>query len=275
MDLLHRFAQAQKPLWIRLILRRIVLFILPKTVRFHGYQLVVNREDHIMGSALLMGRYEPYGTQLFLESLSPGMIVVDAGANIGIYTCLASGVVGRYGKVYAFEPEPQNFICLTETMRLNQLANVQPERLALSDHDGEANLFLSDINMGDHRLGKTDEKRQSVCISTRRLDSYWGQTIPEVAVLKMDVQGAEGLVLKGMKQTILKSPKLKIFMEFWPRVLESCGTNPKDVLDDFLEFGFSIQIIDQDKNMLRALDSVEQLFLTANHETSFDLYLER
>ena len=58
-DLLHRFAQAPKPLWLRLILRRVVLCVLPKTVRFHGYRLAVNQQDHIMGSALLRGRYEP------------------------------------------------------------------------------------------------------------------------------------------------------------------------------------------------------------------------
>jgi FkbM family methyltransferase len=275
MDLLHRFAQAPKPLWLRLILRRIVLLVLPKTIRFYGYQFVVNREDHIMGSALLRGRYEPYGTRLFVESLSPGMVVVDCGANIGIYTCLASGAIGSEGKVYAFEPEPRNFSCLSETVRVNRLENVQTERLALSDVNEEASLFLSDMNMGDHRLGKTDEKRESVRIQTCTLDSYWKGIIPEINVLKMDVQGAEGLVLKGMSQTILQSPKLKIFMEFWPQALRSCGTDPKEVLQSLVAFGFSIQIIDQDNNRLRTLDNPDQLLVTEQTDISFDLYLER
>jgi len=275
MRTLRWFAQARKPLWLRLILRRFVLLILPKTIPFRGYQLVVNQEDHVIGSALLRGRYEPYGTKLFLENLSPGMKVIDCGANIGIYTCLASGAVGPEGKVYSIEPEPRNFACLTETIRVNQLANVQPERMALSDRDAEAELYLSDMNMGDHRLGQADEKRQSVRISTRRLDSYWGHAIPEIDVLKMDVQGAEGLALKGMTQTILKSKKLKIFMEFWPYGLSRCGTNPKELLEELVALGFSIQLIDQDRETLRVLHGFEELLVAPSEETIFDLFLER
>lgn len=258
-----------------MILRRIVLAVLPKTVRFHGYQLVVNREDHIMGSALLRGRYEPHGTKLFLESLSPGMTVVDCGANIGIYTCLASGAVGPAGKVYAFEPEPRNFACLTETIRLNRLENVQAERLALSDRNGETSLFLSDINMGDHRLGASDETRPSVRVSTRTLDSYWNLMVPQVDVIKMDVQGAEGLVLKGMTETIERSKKLKIFMEFWPYGLIRCGTNPRDIIKGLMGLGFSVQIIDQDSGKLRPFRGIEELLVSESEETSFDFYLER
>jgi len=275
MGLLHRFAQAPKPLWLRRILRWAVLAILPKTIPFHGYHLVVNREDHVMGSALLRGRYEPYGTRLFVESLSPGMKVIDCGANIGIYTCLASGAVGREGKVYSFEPEPRNFACLTETIRCNQLANVQAGQLALSDCDGEAALFLSDMNMGDHRLGQPDEKRSSVHVLTRRLDTYWDGQIQEIDVLKIDVQGAEGLVLKGMRETLLKSKRLKIFMEFWPFGLICCGTDPRDMLNELVKMGFTVQLIDQEQEKLRALASFSELLVSSDEETSFDLYLER
>lgn len=275
MDLLHRFAQAPKPLWVRLILRRIVLLVLPKTIRFHDYQLVVNREDHVMGSALLRGHYEPYGTKLFLENVSPGMTIIDCGANIGIYTCLASGAVGERGRVYAFEPELRNFACLSETIERNRLGNVRAERLAISDRDGETSLFLSDINMGDHRLGAPDETRSSVHVLTRALDSYWGENIHAIDVLKLDVQGAEGLVLKGMRETILKSTKLKIFMEFWPYGLIRCGTNPKKLIEELLAYGFCIQIIDQDGGRLLPFRGVEELLVSESEETSFDLFLQR
>jgi hypothetical protein len=129
--------------------------------------------------------------------------------------------------------------------------------------------------MGDHRLGSADDARPSVRILTRTLDSYWGQTIPKVDVLKMDVQGAEGLVLKGMSQTVLNSPKLKIFMEFWPHALLRCGTNPKDLVEEFMALGFSIQIIDQERGKLLPMSEVEELLVCKNDETSFDLYLER
>ena len=275
MDLLHRFAQAPKPLWMRRILRSLILLVLPKTIEFHGYQLALNPTDHVMGSALLRGRYEPFGTKLFLEKLSPGRTVIDCGANIGIYTCLASGIVGQNGKVFSFEPEPRNFSCLTETIRLNHLVNVQPECVALSDQDGTASLHLSDMNMGDHRLGPADESRKSVQISTRRLDSYWNQAIPSIDILKLDVQGAEGLVFKGMTQTILQSKNLKVFMEFWPYGLRRCGTDPRELLDDLVSLGFSVQLIDQDAGSLRHLESFDELLAVEAEEISFDLYLER
>jgi FkbM family methyltransferase len=275
MDFLHRFAQAPKPRWLRLILRRLVLLILPETIEFHGYRLVLNQEDHVMGSALLRGRYEPLGTKLFLERLALGMTVVDCGANIGIYTCLASGAVGATGKVFAFEPEPSNFDCLIRTIELNRLSNVQAERAALSDCDGEARLFLSDINMGDHRIGAVDETRTSVAVVTRSLDSYWADASPQVDLLKMDVQGAEGLILKGMAKTILRSPKLKIVMEFWPYGLIRCGTNPRDLLDDLAGYGFTMRVIDQEHGTLRPVKNVAELLASEKEETSFDLFLER
>lgn len=256
-------------------MRRAILSVLPKTIRFHGYQLAVNPEDHIMGSALLRGSYEPYGTKLFLESLKPGMNVVDCGANIGIYTCLASGAVGPTGKVYSFEPEPRNFACLTETIRLNHLPNVQPEQLALSDRNEQADLFLSEMNMGDHRLGKVEGNRPSVRIQTIPLDSYWGQVIPQIDVLKLDVQGAEGLALKGMRETLTRSPNLKIFMEFWPSALRNGGTDPREVLQELLSFSFFIKVIDQEKKVLRDVEGIEQLLAPSSAEISFDLFLER
>ncbi len=228
-----------------------------------------------MGSALLRGHYEPFGTRLFTASLKLGMTVIDCGANIGIYTALASGSVGSTGKVYAFEPEPRNFSCLEEMIRLNQLGNVQPEHVALSDRNEETNLYLADMNMGDHRLTPTEDARQSVRIETRTLDSYWSGEIPAIDILKLDVQGAEGLVLRGMSETIAKSPKLKIFMEFWPYGLNRSGTNPKALLESLLKQGFSIQRVDQDRGKLHHVDHVAELLAVDDEETSFDLYLER
>lgn len=93
-----------------------------------GSKMWVDAEDYAISYYLITrGIYEPRETNLFKKIVRHGMTVIDLGANIGYYTLIASKLVGESGKVYAFEPEPDNFNILVKNININNLKNVVVE----------------------------------------------------------------------------------------------------------------------------------------------------
>ena len=96
------------------------------------------------------GIWEPYETSLVMDLLHPGAVFVDVGANIGYFTVLAATTAG---KVFAFEPDPENFRLLEANLALNALQRkVTAVPAALAEEDGEGQLYLSEDNLGDHQI---------------------------------------------------------------------------------------------------------------------------
>src|SRR5262249_36832247 len=87
------------------------------------------------------GIYEPAETRFVEANVPRGGCVLDIGANIGYYTLLFARAVGPAGRVFAFEPEPENFDLLRQNVRSNGYENVRMENLAVADENGWLNLF--------------------------------------------------------------------------------------------------------------------------------------
>ncbi len=97
----------------------------PSCVEVMGFKLHFDPKDRVMSHYLLEDRaWEPVETEALRQELRRGDVVVDVGANIGYYTILASRLVGEGGKVYAFEPEPDNFAMLQKNLKANGCTNV-------------------------------------------------------------------------------------------------------------------------------------------------------
>ncbi len=134
---------------------------------------------------------------------------------------LFSRLAGAEGRVIGFEPEPGNHRLLRANLLLNDCRNVIVEALALSNTAGDASLFLSGDNGGDHRLHFSPGRRRRD-IRTTTLDAYLGDR--HVDFIKIDTQGAEPLVLEGMRATIDRSrAHLCVLMEYAPGLLERYG----------------------------------------------------
>lgn len=145
-------------------------------------------------------------------------ILVDVGANVGMYTILAAAV--QQARVYAFEPEARNFYILNENIHLNQCWDrVIAYPAGLLDIDGPTELFLSDAKIGtschtldenvDYRLNPRPANTVRQGATAWRLDSLVArQTIPVPNHLKIDVDGLERRVLAGAVET-LKRPELR------------------------------------------------------------------
>jgi FkbM family methyltransferase len=182
-----------------------------------------------------MGRAE----RRFLEqAVTPGMRVADVGANVGLYTLLLARLAGPTGHVYAFEPEPILFRTLRRNCRRNEAGNVTAFNCALGDAAGQTVFYRSAFNSGDNRLGGLGWQGQGVEVDLARLDDLL--PAPRLDFIKMDVQGYELQVLRGMDRVFTASPGLRIYLEFWPAGLRSAGTEPEELLDFLFHKGFRV-----------------------------------
>lgn len=129
-------------------------------------------------------------------------IIVDVGAHIGVYTLKAAKLVGKKGKVFAFEPESQNFNLLLKNIALNRAKNVVPLNLGLSNFEGKARLYLDPQNVGGHSL-KYDETKNWCEIRVSTLDLILARlNIKSVDLMKIDVEGQERAVLEGCSKLL-------------------------------------------------------------------------
>jgi FkbM family methyltransferase len=172
---------------------------------------------------------EPLETQIFCRLLSDNPRVLDIGANVGWYSCVASAASRRQAKVMAFEPFPGSFLLLARNAALNFFHGIHARQIALGATNASGGLFLNEENVGDHRIASVGD-RTSIDITVARLDSVLEHTHFVPDLLKIDVQGAELQVFEGGAETLRRAGKsLAICMEFFPAGL---GLNAAHALAD-------------------------------------------
>ncbi len=217
-------------------------------IECQGFRLLVNSDDEGLVPYLLTeGIYDPSVTSLFTALVRPGMTVIDAGANVGYFTLIAARCAGNNGRVFAFEPEPSNYDLLVRNIELNQCTNVTAIPLALSDQEGQVSLHLDKVNLGCHSVSKENVSSPGGLrqVEATTLDKFADQLGPDKRVdfIKMDVQGAEGLIIAGGEET-LRHSNVKMVMEFWPEGLKHVGTDPAELLRKLQSLGFQIAVIE-------------------------------
>jgi FkbM family methyltransferase len=163
------------------------------------------------------------------EAVSNGTML-DIGANIGL-TSVTRAILGDAALVYAAEPEPNNFACLVRTVIDNGLqGSVLPDRVAITDRDGTATLWMSG-SIGGHMLR---EDAPGVEVTTMRLDSWvrkLGIDASAVCYVKVDTQGYESHVLAGAPD-LLARRGIVWELEFAPSVLRKVGREPAALIAD-------------------------------------------
>jgi FkbM family methyltransferase len=202
------------------------------------------------------GIWEAEESRLLMSLLGQGQTFVDVGANIGYFTMLGSALVGSAGKVYAFEPDPDNFRLLVENCQLNKLSNVACEEVALSDRNGLGTLYLSDDNLGDHMIYAADGERRACAIRLLKGDEYFSGRRGGIDVVKVDVQGAEYDVLQGMASVLNNAlPALTLILEFSPNSLRAAGSSGKQLLQLLVDMGLHFYIFDHRRHGLLLCDA--------------------
>jgi FkbM family methyltransferase len=179
--------------------------------------------------------------RLLRQILFPGAVVVDAGANIGIYSQFLSRCIGPTGLVHSFEPSPDNFKRLCAAA--NKLSNVRLSQAAVGERSGESKLYISEKLNVDHRTYKADGNlRRSVPTEMVALDDYFkpGQ---RVDLIKMDIQGYELHALRGAKRVLEENADITLLLELWPSGLEQAGVTWKDFVEMLKGLGMNLRLI--------------------------------
>jgi FkbM family methyltransferase len=204
------------------------------------------------------GRWEPLETGIVESELKEGDVVLDIGANIGYYTLLASRRVGPSGRVFAFEPDPRNFALLRKNLRANGCTNVHVERKAVSDCSGTIRLYLDKLNKGDHTIYDVGG-RHAIEVGAVRLDDYFSGSAGKIDLIKIDVQGAEGKVLRGMRGLLERNKQVRIITEFWPHRLAECGTPSEEFVGALTAHGFTLYNINEESKQVERITAGELL----------------
>lgn len=222
----------------------------------------------------LVGRRKSfeYGTlELFTSLIKPGDVIIDIGANTGMYSIFFSKSVGKTGSVLAFEPDRETFNILQQNLKLNNTENVIAFNLALSDK--EANIEMVSEATNDAHLKTGDAFRYikvlndetndpSNAMKAVRLDDLEEvQQAGKINLMKVDVEGAELLVFKGARQTLEKF-KPTIIFELNGKLSGRFNYKPIDVLLLLHEMGYSLEEFDAQQWIARPVSPASHALLS-------------
>jgi len=150
--------------------------------------------------------FEKNPRELFCDAIEPGCTVLDVGANIGIYTLLAAK---RGARVFAVEADPRNLEMLRHHVQLNGFDDrVTIFPIAVGAEEGQVTMYRFHGNWGHSNLFEGSDPVQ---VPMRTIDSL---DLPPIDVCKMDIEGSELSALHGMEETLERSPRMKLLIEY-------------------------------------------------------------
>jgi FkbM family methyltransferase len=194
-----------------------------------GVPLLVHlsEKDSVSAEIIRQGFWGLPETLAMLASVRPGSRVVDVGAHFGYYSVLAARSARTKGRIYSFDPAPQNHLVLSANSALSALLNpdaatIETSELAIADRSGNVRLYLSDQNPTDHSITQgTNSAIQSLVVPAATIDLLrWpgeqaqreGSSIIDgpVDVIKINIAGGEFAVLQGCERTLIQDCPLLI-----------------------------------------------------------------
>lgn len=213
-------------------------------VQLDGFQLATDRTDISVAQEIVgNGIYEEHLTALFRSVLRPGMSFVDVGANIGYFTMLASTLVGPTGAVSAFEPNTENCRQILLSVARNGFGNIKLHPLALTESVGSA-FFSSAIGSNGALLSSADDTLMNpncLVVATAPMTLL----VDKADVIKMDVEGAEGVVVKGALPLIERLRPVvtaEFSLEMIPRV---SGMSGLEFIELFTRRNYRVELLDR------------------------------
>ncbi|MCS6958901.1 MAG: FkbM family methyltransferase [Pseudanabaenaceae cyanobacterium SKYGB_i_bin29] len=197
--------------------------------------------------------YEPEISRLFLEFLTEGDTVIDVGAHVGYYSLLASVLVGAPGKVIACEMSKANLLRLLYHCQINNASNISIVAGAVGDQCREVSFFVNLDNDGGHALWNVGnhpynqnsaKQRQQEKVIMRTLDAITQEyEVAKIKLIKIDVEGAEPLVLKGGRNTIDRLKPPFVICEINEFGLQQMGYSQMSVRHFFYDLGYHSYVI--------------------------------
>ncbi len=231
--------------------------ILLNTKRNH--LLIVDSRDLSLTPQLIHTRtWEESSTRAIETIVQKGMIVVDIGANIGHYSVILGTIVGENGKVHAFEANHEVVKLLRDNCDINGLlhTNTIVNNFAVIDSPQELSLHVLEKHLGSSSIMNFDpafiernkETFRKVSVLGVSLDSYFKKG-SHVDLVRIDAEGSELLILKGMKRVISENPHIVIVAECNKPLLEANGQTVENFINAFLQEKFRPYLINSDGSL--------------------------
>ena len=222
-------------------------------VRTEAGYMLLPAEDHGLLIAVMesQGQMEPGTFAVVSSLLRPGSMVVDVGANVGTFTLPLARLVGTGGHVLALEPSPRVASLLQRTMALNGLSGtVTVEACAAGDTDGVAQFSLSPQTTHSS-LVPPDDAEEAIEVPLRRLDDLVAPG-RRVDLVKIDVEGAELQVWRGMQRLVADNPELAVVLEYGPDHLRRAGETPGAWFAELTAAGHTAWVVDEAAGTVRS-----------------------
>jgi FkbM family methyltransferase len=231
------------------------------------YLMYVDASDiGIAPHLCLDGYWESWITQAVVRTIRPGWRCVDVGANHGYYSLLFADAVGPRGQVWACEPNPRMADFLERTLRANGfLGRTTIERRPLADTTMECSLAVPERFTMHASLKPADQP--GLRVHTTSLDQMC-EEVDRIDFVKIDVEGAEELVWRGLQETLRKSPEIILLLEF----NDVRYADAEAFLDQIRAAGFPLRHVDFDSR-IKAV-SVDQV-LNERPGEDWMLWLQR
>lgn len=258
--LLHRWpfargkgviARASSPLWQR---REFFLSVEP------GIFIPAELDDYMVYWVFANGYHRDAVVRLSRELILPGDTVLDIGANIGLWAMGAARATGESGSVYAIEPIPENHARLVSNLELNRLTNVRTAPLAFSNGPGLVTMYRPSYeHSGLPTLGRREGVDTPISVEATTLDDYCEREgVTHVDFIKIDVEGAERLVLEGASRTLCSADAPAILFEVNEELARSLGSTTADVKKLLAANGYELFRLDGGRLVAVDLDQQEE-----------------
>lgn len=228
-----------------------------------GLAFVCDTADVVSRTAFA-GSWEPTQTLLISKILQPGMTFVDIGAQWGYFTLIAAARVGPYGSVLSLEPHARLFGALRDNVDLNRARQVTPLPVAAGATTGYQELVAYDEGTGNFggswlRPGPPSAAAMQAptgerIVEVRTLDDLAREhEMDMIDFVKIDVEGAEGAVVHGMRDLLSHARVQRLLIEVHGDHLERCGSSLKEMYADLRSAGYRGLSVQEDRPTVRAI----------------------
>ncbi len=250
----------------------------------YGVKTVIQSYERRASRWILTRPEDAAAFEFMKQFLRPGDVVLDVGANVGVYSAYAAGLVAPTGQVLAFEPVPATAARFAETLAVNRSSGVTLLQAAVGDHSGSATMHTySDpgasgwSSLGLHKMHMPDLKQvgpdQTVDVPIVTLDESCAERgIDTVAFCKVDVEGFEKGVFTGATKLLTEARILSLCFEISEDPLVGEGGRPSDLFGILFNCGYRVYR-DVDGTLQGPVDSeAEEARLTAGSRPYYGNY---
>jgi FkbM family methyltransferase len=223
------------------------------SLRHWNMAYLLEADDLLLTPPLVMNGYHEIDlTDYFINNLQKNYNCLDVGANFGYFTC----IMGRWspaGKIIALEPDRKIFELLRDNISINSLETIaSPRNLAAADVEGSMTLHRRVTRSGNTSItrisvedlvGMGEPPSEPFDVACVPIDKLLPEFGGRVDCIKIDVEGAEPLVVRGAHETIACNPHLKIVMEWAPRQIRDAGFDLREFIADLARLGLTAAVI--------------------------------